>query len=126
MSKKSYKKLQNRLYREIKARMIAEKKLSMSVLPGWTARETRHIDTLKISRSHTELAGVSSNGYIECEKETIARAFGERLMEDGYINFHTEYLEEHFEDQPVAYSEVRIDATLDVVKPREGICWDEL
>ena len=92
MSKKSYKRMQNRLYREIKARMIAEKKLSMSVCP-WTARETRHIDTLKVCRRHTEMAGVSSNGYMEYEKETIARMFGERLLEDGYIDFHTEYLD---------------------------------
>lgn len=126
MSKKSYKRTQNRLYREIKARMIAEKKLSMSAWPGWTARETRHIDTLKVSRRHTEMAGVSNNGYMEYEKETIARMFGERLLEEGYIDFHTEYLEEHFEDQPVAYLEVRIDATLDVVKPMEGIRRDEL
>ena len=125
MSKKSYKRMQNRLYLEIKARIIAEKKLSMSVW-SWTARETRRVDTLKVSRRHTEMAGVSSNGYIEYEKEIIARMFGERLLEEGYIDFHTEYLEEHFEDQPVAYLEVRIDATLDVVKQREGIRRDEL
>ena len=125
MSKKSYKRMQNRLYREIKARMIAEKKLNMPVR-FWPARETRHIDTLKVSRRHTEMAGVSNNGYMEYEKETIARMFGERLLEEGYIDFHTEYLEEHFEDQPVAYLEVRIDATLDVVKPMEGIRRDEL
>ena len=125
MSKKSYKRMQNRLYREIKARIIAEKKLNMPVR-FWPARETRHIDTLKVSRRHTEMAGVSSNGYMECEKETIARAFGERLLEEGYIDFHTEYLEEHFEDQPVAYLEVCTDATLDVVKPMGGIRRDEL
>lgn len=120
MNKKSYKRMQNRLYREIKARMIAEKKLSMSAWHGWTARETRHIDTLKVSRKHMELAGVCSNGYTEYEKETIARMFGERLLEDGYIDFHTEYLEEGM------YQEVRIDATLDVLKPREGMFRDEL
>lgn len=125
MSKKSYKRQQNRLYREIKARIIAEKKLDMPAT-FWPVRETRRIDTLKVSRRHTELAGVSSNGYMECEKETIARMFGEKLLEEGYIDFHTEYLEEHFEDQPVAYLEVYIDATLDVVKPMEGIRRDEL
>ena len=119
MSKKSYKRMQNRLYREIKARMIAEKKLDLPVqfLP---VRETRHVDTLKVSRKHMELAGVCSNGYTECEKEAIARMFGERLLKDGYIDFHTEYIEEGM------YQEVRIDATLDVVRPMEGIYRDEL
>lgn len=120
MNKKSYKRLQNRLYREIKARMIAEKKLSMSACPGWTARETRRIDTLKVSRLHTERAGISHDEYMNYEKEAIAQMFGERILEDGYISFHTESLEAG------EYLEVRIDATLDVVKPREGIRWYEL
>ena len=120
MNKKSYKRIQKRLYREIKARMIAEKKLSMSAWPGWTARETRHIDTLKVSRGHTERAGISNDEYMNYEKEAIARMFACKLLEDGYISFHTESLEAG------EYSEVRIDATLDVVKPMEGICRDEL
>lgn len=119
MSKKSYKKLQNRLYREIKARIIAEKKLNMPVR-FWPARETRHIDTLKVSSRHTELAGYSTDGFMGYEKERIARMFADKLLEDGYIDFHTEMMEEGM------YLEVYIDATLDVVKPREGICRDEL
>ena len=119
MSKKSYKRMQNRLYREIKARMIAEKKLDLPVqfLP---VRETRHVVTLKVSRGHTERAGISNDEYMNYEKEAIARMFGERLLKDGYIDFHTEYIEEGM------YQEVRIDATLDVVRPMEGIYRDEL
>lgn len=112
MSKKSYKRMQNRLYREIKARMIAEKKLSMSVCP-WTARETRHIDTLKVSSRRTEPAGYSTDEFMGYEKERIARMFADKLLGDGYIDFHTEKLEEGM------YLEVYIDARLDVVKPRE-------
>lgn len=119
MSKKSYKRMKNRLYREIKARIVAEKKLC---LPDrfWPARETRHVDTLKVSRRHTQRAGVLEERILDYEKESIARMFAVKLLEDGYISFHTESLEAG------EYSEVRIDATLDVVKPREGIRWDEL
>ena len=119
MSKKSYKRMQNRLYREIKARMIAEKKLDLPVR-FWPVRETRHVDTLKVSRGHTERAGISNDEYMNYEKEAIARMFAVKLLEDGYISFHTESLEAG------EYSEVRIDATLDVLKPREGIYRDEL
>lgn len=114
MKKRTYKRMKNRLYREIKARMIAEKKLSMSARPRWTARETRHIDTLKVSRGHTQRAGALSDGIMEYEKEAIARMFACKLLEEGYIAFHTESLEAG------EYSEVRIDATLDVVKPIPG------
>ena len=119
MSKKSYKRMQNRLYREIKARIIAEKKLDLPV-QFWPVRETRHIDTLKVSSRRTEPAGYNTDEFMEYEKARIAMMFADKLLEDGYIDFHTEKLEEGM------YLEVCTDARLDVVKPREGICWDEL
>lgn len=117
MKKRTYKRMQNRLYREIKARMIAEKKLSMSARPRWIARETRHIDTLKVSRGRTQRAGISNDEFMNYEKEAIARMFAIKLLEDGYIDFHTEMIEEGM------YLEVRIDARLDVVKPIPGRGW---
>lgn len=117
MKKRTYKRMKNRLYREIKARMIAEKKLSMSARPGWAARETRHIDMLKVSSRRTEPAGYSTDEFMEYEKARIARMFADKLLEDGYIDFHTEKLEEGM------YLEVYIDARLDVVKPIPGRRW---
>lgn len=116
MKKRTYKRMKNRLYREIKARMIAEKKLNLPVR-FWPTREVRHIDTLKVSRGHTERAGISNDGFMNYEKEAIARMFAIKLLEDGYIDFHTEVLEEGM------YLEVRIDARIDVAKPIPGRGW---
>lgn len=116
MKKRTYKRMKNRLYREIKARMIAEKKLNMPVR-FWPARETRHIDTLKVCSRHTEPAGYSTDEFMGYEKERIARMFADKLLGDGYIDFHTEKLEEGM------YLEVYIDARLDVAKPIPGRGW---
>lgn len=119
MSKKSYKRMQNRLYREIKARMIAEKKLSMSAWPGWTARETRRIDTLRVKRCYSVPANYEER-VDAFTKQQLARELTTRLLEDGYIAFRTNAVE--YSGCLMAETE----AELGVVKPREGIRRDEL
>lgn len=118
MNKKSYKRLQNRLYREIKARIIAEKELC---LPDrfWPVCETRRIDTLRVKRCYSVPANYEER-IDAFNKQQLARELTTRLLEDGYIAFRTNAVE--YSGCLMAETE----AELDVVKPREGIRRDEL
>lgn len=84
MSKKSYKKLQNRLYREIKHRMALE-----HIKPIKIIYEDRHIDTLAIESA----IPLSHMQYIDdCEdhiKREMAYKLGNKLYEDKYITYQT-------------------------------------
>ena len=106
MSKKSYKQLQNRLYREIKRRIIAEQQIAMPI--KFTACE-RQIDTFKAEyRIPNWLAG--NEEYLKME---VVNRIVIKLCEEGYFEFHW-HGQEH--DFPIGdYS--WIDARLHVVRP---------
>jgi hypothetical protein len=80
MSKKSYKKLKNRLYREIKRRIIAEKKL---IAPVRVEMCERKIDTLKASM----VTAYEIREKTEYIKRHLALKLADRLISDGYIAF---------------------------------------
>ena len=102
MSKKSYKRMQNRLYREIKARMIAEKKLH------------RQIDTLRVKRGYVAPANYEER-MDAFNKQQLARELVTRLLEGGYIAFRTKAVE--YSGCLMAETE----AELDVLKPRGNL-----
>ena len=80
MSKKSFKQMQNRLYREIKRRMIAEQ------MPVQVYKVHPRIDMLKLAKAYPCSLEPELYGYV---KDDMARAFGEKLAAEGYIQFYT-------------------------------------
>ena len=106
MSKKSYKQLQNRLYREIKRRIIAEQQISMPI--KFTACD-RQIDTVKAEyRIPNWLAG--NEDFMKTE---VVCQIINKLREEGYFEFHWHGQEP---DSPVV-DHSWIDARLHVVRP---------
>jgi len=80
MKKRTYKQMQNRLYREIKRRIIAEnqwfQKIKFSV-------EQQKVETLRIRNIVDKHVGYE---YI---KRSMASKMADKLLEDGYIVFMT-------------------------------------
>lgn len=115
MSKKSYKRNQNRLYREIKRRIIAESRLLKPV--RFTKCEQK-IDTIKI-RSVVPEYIEQTKEYIEFVKLDMTKGIVEKLIEDGYIKFN--YFGDYHriaEDEEVKNIS-EIEAKLYVVRPPE-------
>jgi hypothetical protein len=106
MSKKSYKRHQNRLYREIKRRIIAEQ-MWLKPMPIQVCE--RKIDTLKISNVVPRYMDYDDRP--EFIKTEMANKFASKLLADGYIQFKTDC------DIFNEFDAIRIDAKLDVVKP---------
>ena len=113
MNKKSYKRNQNRLYREIKRRIIAEDRL---LKPVRFAKCERKIDTIKI-RSIVPEYIEHTKEYIEFVKSDMTKGIMKKLVEDGYIKFNCsgEYIRIAEDEEVMNISE--IEATLNVVKP---------
>ena len=90
MSKKSYKKLQNRLYREIKRRIIAEKR-PLAFTRTIYKPINPEIDTLKIERIFPPF-DISENNpkLVEFIKQDMAREITNKLLADGYFLFESE------------------------------------
>lgn len=90
MSKKSYKKLQNRLYREIKRRIIAEKRPLAFARTIYKPIDPE-IDTLAIKRVFPSFY-VSENNpkLVEFIKQDLARQITDKLLADGYFLFESE------------------------------------
>ncbi len=108
MSKKSYKRNQNRLYREIKRRILAEQKL---LKPMKFATCERKIDTLKIHQLiPCHIIRDFEDDYV---KELMAKKMAQKLVEDGYIIFLQNYNEKF---APIE-DHVELEARLDVVRP---------
>ena len=106
MSKRSYKKLQNRLYREIKRRIIAEQKIQS---PAKIITCERKIDTFRAEyRIPSWLA--ANEEYLKME---VVSRIANKLYEEGYFEFHW-FGQEN--DLPVA-DHSWIEARLHVVKP---------
>lgn len=111
MSKKSYKRNQNRLYREIKRRIAAEQALKP---PIPIVKIHRDIETLAIRN-------IVPNRFvrdaIEFVKTDMARRIASKLVAEGYLEFFCR------EYPPIA---AEIEARICVVKPtQEGRCSDD-
>lgn len=112
MSKKSYKQLQNRLYREIKRRKIAE----MLSNRAFTAHiERPKIETLKFDKiiPLSVLNDCSEEGIMTYVKTDVARSMCNKLIADGYITFETQ---ENLFPEPIL-DVVKVRATLRVCLP---------
>lgn len=108
MSKKSYKQLQNRLYQEIKRRMIAEMLSNRAVT---VCKTTVDIETVKIAHTMSFLDYEQGADYA---KELLARKIGESLYQSGRIKYSV--IREPFLDLDVDC--IRMEASLDVVKDK--------
>ena len=83
MSKKSYKSIQNRLYREIKRRIIAENQL---LKPIQFTKIERKIETIKIKEIIPDyIEGTKEN--IEIIKSDMVNQIMKQLIENDYIKF---------------------------------------
>ena len=115
MSKKSYKRNQNRLYREIKRRIIAEDRL---LKPVRFVKCERKIETIKI-RSIVPEYLEQTKEHIEFVKSDMTKQIVKKLVEDGYVKFN--YSGDYHcitEDEEVMNIS-EIEATLNVVKPMQ-------
>jgi len=113
MSKKSYKRNQNRLYREIKRRIIAEQRL---LKPVRFTRCERKIETLKIRNIIPEYIE-DKKEFIEYAKSDIARQITQKLISDGYLkfNYYGDYIPIATDEEVMDVKE--IEAVLNVVQP---------
>ena len=110
MSKKSYKRNQNRLYREIKRRIIAEQALKF---PVPVHVEKRNFDTLAIRHLvDKRMIPPDTTRYSEYIKRDMAHQMADKLMEEGYISYYIK--EEPYE--PI-FDQGEIEARICVVKP---------
>ena len=113
MSKKSYKRNQNRLYREIKRRIIAEQKC---LIPVSIVKCERKIETLKVSNMVPEYMEQTKE-YIEFIEHDMAKQIMQKLIDDGYVQFkHFGKYQRIADDEEVMDVE-EIEAILNVVKP---------
>lgn len=104
MSKKSYKRNQNRLYREIKKRIIAEQALKF---PIPVIEVHRDIETLAIR-------SIVSNHLtyeIEFVKMDMANKIVRKLVSEGFVEFTNK-------PAPIADA-IEIEARIHVVKPTQ-------
>ena len=113
MSKKTYKHIQNRLYREIKRRIIAENRL---IEPVRFIKHEQKVDTIKINNilpNHID----QTKEYIEFVKSDMANQIVKKLVEDGYIkfNYYGNYHRIADDEEVKIISE--IEARIYVVKP---------
>jgi tRNA isopentenyl-2-thiomethyl-A-37 hydroxylase MiaE len=86
MSKKSFKKLQNRLYREIKRRIQAE---AAARFPVPVVRVESKVDTLKIRRLVQAQEPLFNKGYTDYIRSEMARQMADSLLKEGYIEFRS-------------------------------------
>ena len=109
MSKKSYKRNQNRLYREIKRRIIAEQALKFPV-PIKVKEIHRDIETLAIKN-------IVPNRFaheIELVKMDMANKIAKKLVAEGFVEFFSS--ENKY--APIADA-IEIKARICVVKPTQ-------
>ena len=109
MKKRTYKQMQNRLYREIKRRMIAEQTMKFTVP---IHIEHRNFDTLAIRRLvDNRTIPVNTAEYSEYIKRDMAHQLADKLMAEGYISYFTrEELNEPLFDN------AEIEARINVVR----------
>ena len=107
MSKKSYKRNQNRLYREIKRRIIAEQVMNF---PVPVVEIHRNIETLAI-RNIVQNCFVRD---IEFVKMDMAIKLARKLVDEGFVEFSNR--KNKYAQMPDA---VEIEARICVVKPTQ-------
>ena len=109
MKKKTYKQMQNRLYREIKRRIIAENRNTLTA--NYIAKS---IDTLAVRQI------IERRTYLCVDesviKRNIAHMITDKLYDENYFEFHTK--DYHF--MPVTDT-MEIECRIRVVKPEEDI-----
>ena len=111
MKKRTYKRMQNRLYREIKRRILAEQALKFPI-PAQIHVENRNIDTLKVRNKIDRRRLLPyDRGMIEYTKREMANRIAEKLYEDGYIYFLSEE-----PSYGQAFDYVEVEARIDVVR----------
>ena len=105
MSKKSYKRNQNRLYREVKRRIIAEQKLKF---PVPVVKIRRDIETLAIKN----IVPNHLVNEIELVKMDMANKLAKKLVAEGFVEFFSS------ENKYKPITDVtEIEARICVVKP---------
>ncbi len=114
MNKKTYKKIQNRLYREIKHRIEAEQKaaaMAATKLPrAITQTDYRNIETIAVKCRIPADLPLRDNRVVEFMERKMASEIARKLYEAGYIKFQNR-------QDPVVPDLTRIEARLDVLKP---------
>ena len=113
MSKKSYKRNQNRLYREIKRRIIAENRL---LKPVQFIKCDRKVDTIKIRNIIPDYIEQTKE-HIEFVKSDMTKQITKKLVEDGYVKFNYSGDYHRIADDEEVMNISEIEATLNVVKP---------
>lgn len=115
MSKKSYRRNQNRLYREIKRRIIAEDRL---LKPVRFVKCEKKIETIKI-RSIVPEYIEQTKEYIEFVKSDMTKQIVKKLVEDSYVkfNYFGDYHRIAEDEEVMNISE--IEARICVVKPMQ-------
>ena len=113
MSKKSYKRNQNRLYIEIKRRIIAEQQL---LRPVTFVKCERKIETLKVINIVPEYMEQTKE-VIEYIKNDMARQMIRRLIDNGYVQYKHFGNYQRIDDDEEVMDVKEIEATLNVVKP---------
>ena len=107
MSKKSYKRNQNRLYREIKRRIIAEQ---AAIVPVPVIKIHRDIETLAIKNIvHSRFLN-----EIEFVKAEMANKLARKLVAEGFVEFYS--CKNKYAQMPDV---VEIEARVCVVKPMQ-------
>lgn len=113
MSKKSYKRNQNRLYREIKRRIIAENRL---LKPVQFVKYEQKVETIKIRRTLPDIIEQTKE-YIEFVKSDMAKEIVKKLVEDGYVKFNYSGDYHHVADDEEVMNISEIEARVCVIKP---------
>lgn len=111
MKKKTYKSMLNRLYREVKKRQEAEKRI---MIPMNVSVSRRKIDTIKIAKRIRNDEMMNITGAIEYAKKDMAHEIAMKLLENGYFFFKQQYVD------PITDSAV-IECRIDVTMPNR---WD--
>lgn len=115
MSKKSYKRHQNRLYREIKRRIIAEDRLLKPVRFVKCEQKIEMIKIRSIVPEYTE----QTKEYIEFIKSDMTKQIMKKLVEDDYIKFNYSGKYHRVADDEEIMNISEIEAILNVVKPMQ-------
>lgn len=113
MSKKSYKRNQNRLYREIKRRIIAENKL---LKPVQFVKYEQKVETIKIRRTLSDYIEPTKE-YIEFVKSDVTKQIVKKLVKDGYVEFNYSGNYNRIADDEEVMNISEIEARICVVKP---------
>ena len=113
MSKKSYKRNQNRLYKEIKRRMIAEQKLLRPVSIVKCERKIETLNVINIVPEYME----QTKEVIEYIKNDMARQMTRRLIDNGYVQYKYFGKYQRIADDEEVMDIKEIEATLNVVRP---------